>query len=349
MKVAPLPARRRSQTAPAGWRPPLADYHRRLGTASWVARAADLELVALDGGEVDEGLGAPLASRGGSWLDRVVEADRERVRAFLQRGVESSLEYRLIHPEGGEWWIRHWLLKPPGLSRHLHGLLQGIGERRRLEGESLEAGERERTRIGQELHDDVCQVLAGLTYMMGVISRRGRERGEALPPEFAELHESLVAAMNRTRAMAHGLFPAQLADCTLRDALEELARQMRMRFEFTLAVRTPARVPPHGGATLTHVFRIAQEAVMNGLQRGEATTGEAVVRVERGEIELVLRDNGRGFPTKTVTPGWGLRTMNRRAQLLGGSLEFGNRSEGGAFVRLLYPFPVPNRRVQQAA
>jgi len=347
MKVAPLPTLRRVKASP--WRgvPAWEDYHRRLATAHWVVRAEDFGVVVFEGG--DDAFPGLAGCCGASWLDCVTPADRGRVRNFLKSADVAPLDYRLAIPDGGECWIRHWLLPAETRAGHLHGIVQAIGEQKQLEGECLQAGERERTRIGQELHDDICQVLAGLTYLMGVIHRRGKDRGEPLPAEFPELHESLVAAMNRTRAMAHGLFPAHLADGTLRDALEELARQLQTRFGFALTVKIPTRLPAHDGEVLTHLFRIAQEAMTNGVRHGGATAGEAVVRVLAGDIEIVLRDNGGGFSRAQPVAGVGLRSMRHRAQRLGGTIEFGNHPEGGAFVRLLYPLPAVSRRTQQAA
>ena len=347
MKVAPLSAQPRTKTATVRGAPAWSEYHRRLGTAHWSARAEDFGVIAFDG--ADGAFPGVVAITGACWLEWVAPADRGRVRNFLQSADAAPLDYRLATRDGRECWIRHWLLTAGAPAGQLHGIVQAIGEQKELEGECLQAGERERTRIGQELHDDICQVLAGLTYMMGVIGRRGKERGEQLPAEFPELHESLVAAMNRTRAMAHGLFPAHLADGTLRDALEELARQLQTRFDFVLAVKAPSRLPAHDGEILRHVFRIAQEAMTNGLRHGGATAGEATIRVRAGEIEILLCDHGGDFSRAQPVAGVGLRSMRHRAQRLGGTIEFGNRAEGGAFVRLLYPLPAISRRTQQAA
>jgi signal transduction histidine kinase len=224
-----------------------------------------------------------------------------------------------------------------------HGPGQAI-DARTPEAECLHAIERERVRLGQELHDDLCQVLAGVTCLTGAL-RRGLRPGATFAAELAELHASLTAAMERTRALSHGLAGPAGADGSLRATLDALAWQLKQRFDFLLAVRMPARMPAHEDEALTQIFRILQDATQRSAQdRGRS--GEVAVRLSAGRVEIALRagDADRGGPVPADALDW--RTMHRRAEQIGGTLEAGR---GGLILRLTYPLPAAFRRAQQAA
>lgn len=279
------------------------------------------------------------------WRDRVCLLDLHQVEAFFSLDETDlagrAIDYRLILENGELVWVRHWLLRRStdrdGRVR-LHGLVMVISEQKRLEWECLRVSEREQNRIGQDLHDDVCQVLAGLGYMMQVLGARLGREAPGLRREFDELNADVMAAMQRTRLMAHGLFPARLNYANLRHALSEFTRQIKARYGLEIALDLPRRLAPHTPEQIVHIYRIAQEAVGNSIRHGRSTAIRITVEISSGRAEVRFEDNGAGFPTGNSRPeGIGLHVMQYRARILGGSLDFGNRETGGAIVRLQYP------------
>jgi signal transduction histidine kinase len=319
-----------------------------LQAAIWEVWADTLELIAMDPGWCDgktslfhESLQRP----GARWLDRVCPLDLPEVKAFFALDesdlARRSIDYRVILDRGDLLWVRHWLLRPltaiDGRIR-LSGLIMAIPEQKRLERECLLAGENERNRIGQELHDDVCQELAGLSYMMEGLAGRLTKKAPELSGELDELKAEVTAVMTRTRSMAHGLFSARLNHASLQGALRELARQIKARFGLAIQLDLPRRLPRHNPEQVIHIYRIVQEAVGNSIRHGRATGIRIILRIPAKNVELRLEDNGSGFSTsKSRAEGVGLQSMEYRARILGGSLDFGNRKPAGAFVQLKYP------------
>ena len=326
-----------------------------LPAAVWEAWSDTLELIAIAAGG-DEGgaqfLDASLQRPGLCWLERVCLLDLRQVQAFFTLDESDlagrAIDYRVILDSGELVWVRHWLLRRSagdGGRIRLHGLVMAITEQKRLEWECLRVSEREQNRIGQELHDDVCQVLAGLGYMMQVLGGKLAREAPGLQREFDELGADVMAAMQRTRSMAHGLFPARLNYANLRQALGEFARQIKARYGLEIALDLPRRLPPHTPEQIIHIYRIAQEAVGNSIRHGRSTAIGIALEISAGDVELRFEDNGTGFPARAGRPeGIGLHVMEYRARILGGSLDFGNRPPAGAFVRLKYPLgarPLP--------
>lgn len=323
--------------------------------ALWEACDSPLELISLNFGQTARPalqLEPAQVERGASWSENVYPSDREKLRAFLESpdAIRSGkpVDYRLIVSEGELLWVRHWLLhrsSPQQGRRHLLGMLMPIPEQKHLEWECLRVSERECNRIGHELHDDLCQVLAGLTFMMRVISQRAAKTAPDLAAEIEELNGHIAGATDRVRSMAHGLFPAQLNYATLRDALTEFARQSRTRFSVEVTLDLPKKLPPHSPEQIIHVYRIAQESLSNAVRHGAASTVRVVVAPIASGLEMHIEDDGKGFPTASLRPeGIGMHVMQYRARVLGGSVQFKNLTPRGAAVILTYPVTHAPRR-----
>lgn len=320
-----------------------------LDIAVWEAWDQPLELIAF---RVGRTAGAATAftlepeqmAPAAAWAESVHPRDRTRLAGFLASSAVHSgtpIDYRLIVAEGELLWVRHWLLAltPEANGRNrLYGLLMAIPEQKHLEWECLRVSEHECNRIGQELHDDLCQVLAGLTFKMRVVGQHAAKHAPALIGEIGELDTHLTAATDRVRSMAHGLFPAQLNYASLRHALKEFARQISTRFSVPVELELPAKLPAHTSDQIIHLFRIAQEAASNAVRHGNATAIRLVVAAGPAEVQLTVEDNGRGFPSNAVRPeGIGIHIMQYRAGVLGGRLEFRNLLPQGTAVQLTYP------------
>src|SRR5262249_1883067 len=140
----------------------------------------------------------------------------------------------------------------------------------RLEKEILEISDREQRRIGQDLHDGLCQQLAGIELMSQVLEGKLAPRSKSDAARAGEIAGHVRDAISQTRLLARGLSPAPLDSEGLMSALQELASNTEKIFSVAcrLDCRTPVLVEDHAAAT--HLFRIAQEAVSNAIKHGKA-------------------------------------------------------------------------------
>lgn len=327
---------------------PLAQIMPLMRLALWEAWDDPLELIALQFGRSD-GPTLPLEAAqmepGASWNENIYPGDQESVRAFLDAPetvrTGKSVDYRLIVAEGELLWVRHWLLQRDDSQegrRRFQGLLLPIPEQKHLEWECLRVSERECNRIGHELHDDLCQVLGGMAFMIQVLGQRAAKSAPGLVSEIEELNAQVSGAADRVRAMAHGLFPARLSHATLRDALHEFAEQTRARFSVRFTLELPRRLPSQSPEQVIQVYRIAQEAVGNAVRHGGARAIRLAVTTPPCGLQIDIEDDGCGFPVTTARPeGIGLHVMQYRARALGGTIRFDNLWPRGAGVHLQYP------------
>lgn len=280
------------------------------------------------------------------WLHHIHPAARGLYQAWI--GIAASdpaigpVEYRMIGPAGDEHWVRHQLIGHSA-NKHpseLHGIVWVIDEQKRLRSDCLTASEREKANLGQELHDDICQILTGLHYLLGLIEKATVPAVPDLKETFIELRHQLDSGMGRTRALAHGLTPLRLVDENLSTALAALARQSRLRFGIKVDTAIGSVLPKHTPEHSLHVYRILQEAIANAVKHGRANHLKLRTSQRAGVITISLIDNGTGFSaTCENTGGIGLAIMRNRAKEISGLLTIEPGRRGGTCVRLTYTSP----------
>jgi PAS domain S-box-containing protein len=215
--------------------------------------------------------------------------------------------------------------------------IRDISERKRLEKTILEISETERRKIGQDLHDGLGQHLTGVAFMGKVLEER---LAESLPAEAAEAAK-IVKLMNEsikmTRELARGLLPVVSEAHGLMSALERWAAEVCELFHVGCSFECYEPVFVHDEVQAEHLYRMTQEAVTNAIKHGHASSITIRLAVVKGGGVLTIRDNGCGFE---VVPkgqsGLGLRIMNYRAKMIGGSLNVQSSRNGGTVVRCLF-------------
>ncbi len=208
-----------------------------------------------------------------------------------------------------------------------------ISERKRLERQLLEVGEREQQRIGHDLHDGLGQELHGLCYLARLLERELREELPGRAPEARRLAKVLGEAFQLTRAVAHGLQPVNAVPEGLMLTLRELARRTRDLYgvDCRFQCRQPVLIQHHSVAT--HLYRIAQEAVNNAMKHGHPTRVRIQLAAMPKGIILGVRDNGVGLRRKKGSAtGMGLHIMQYRAEAIRGSLVVQRHPGGGTEV-----------------
>ena len=115
------------------------------------------------------------------------------------------------------------MIEQEGKKVEVEGIARDITERKRLEKEILEISNREQRRIGHDLHDGVCQLLAGVAYRVDILADQLQEKNLAESSEAERVGSLINEAITQTRGVARGLFPVQLEENGLIWALEDLA------------------------------------------------------------------------------------------------------------------------------
>src|SRR3954449_6074529 len=216
---------------------------------------------------------------------------------------------------------------------------RSVGEERlRL---AIEGAELERQRWARELHDETLQGLGGLQMLLS----------SALRQPDSERRESAVRAtlehigreIDNLRNLITELRPAELDELGLESAVEALAHRREAQSGLKVVIDidlgtgyggAPKRIDPTVEST---IYRLVQEALTNSTKHAEATRADISIHAIPGAVELVVKDDGRGFDPIDATSGFGLMGMRERVALVHGTFEVDSIRDAGTTLRAVLP------------
>lgn len=206
-------------------------------------------------------------------------------------------------------------------------------ERRELEKRILDISEREQARMGQDLHDGLCQHLVGTAFSANLLQQQLAGRGLPEAAEVAKIAGLLDESITHARQLARGLYPVRIEDQGLVIALEELAANMASRFRTSCEFELSGDPPVISQLVAVHLYRIAQEAVTNAMKHGRPHHVWIRLRSSAQAIELQVEDDGVGMEADaTSSGGLGLKIMEFRARMIDGRFLMRPRMQGGTTV-----------------
>ena len=227
--------------------------------------------------------------------------------------------------------------------------IRDISERKHLEKTILEIGETERRRIGQDLHDGLGQHLTGVAFMGKALEDRLADSAIAEAAEAAKIVKLVNESIRMTRDLARGLLPVVSEAHGLMSALEHWAAEISELFRVYCRFECSNPVFVHEEVLAEHLYRLAQEAVTNAIKHGHARNITIGLAIVKGGGVLTVRDDGCGFDlVRKSGSGLGMRIMNYRAKLIGGSLSMQSAAKGGTVVRCHFPISDRQPEVKNA-
>jgi len=213
-----------------------------------------------------------------------------------------------------------------------------ITERKQFEQKVLEIREVEQRRIGQDLHDDLCQLLAGLQLFSGLLVRDLTVKSLPEAAAAARLSAGISKSIDHARLLARGLSPVIPTFGGLSAALKGLSENVGVLFQVRCKCLCDPAFVLKDSTTATHLYRIAQESITNAVKHGHAKKIVVKVTSRKNDCQLVITSDGSGFSAKNEEhEGMGLRTMRSRATLIGGSLDVHSVAGKGTSVTCTFP------------
>lgn len=202
-------------------------------------------------------------------------------------------------------------------------------ERARLEVEIEEVADREKRRLGHDLHDSLGQKLTGAVYLSKALA--GSLEAEAVEARAAaeKINEILKDAVAEVRRTARGLAPVEVGLHGLAPALHRLAEDTCSVYGLACSFQLETEPVVRDARMAAQLYHIAQEAITNAVRHG----GAREINVSLAADRLEVRDQGHGFdPAAPVDAGAGLRIMRHRAASFGGSLTVDSKPGSGTTV-----------------
>lgn len=211
-----------------------------------------------------------------------------------------------------------------------------IEHRKGLEGEILSISDREQQRLGQELHDGLCQHLTAVAFMARSVALRLKNHHVIEVKDIEKIAQLVNDAATDTRDLSRALHRMDVDAAGFVTALEDLVDREIWKIPCRLEVKPSFHI--WNDTVAAHLYRIAREAVINANKHAQAR--EIVVKLEQSREGMVLRviDDGVGFANEPkLKQGLGIHIMKYRAQLTGGRLEIDSPKRGGTRVSCYLP------------
>jgi PAS domain S-box-containing protein len=289
------------------------------------------------------------------WLRRIHPEDRNRVSDKVKESTDKNLlswqdEYRFKCADGNYKYMRDkgYIVYENGLPVKMIGSLQDVSNLKQLENQLMEeklerqkeiseivihVQEKERTRIGHELHDNVNQILSTTKLFVDILTPVGKEEKQAKQKSL----EYILMAIEEIRKLSKELVIPQLKDNGLLASIESLIDD--------ILISTPIKIKfthDHENDLLSSgkkvaIFRIVQEQLKNILKHSEAKNVEIVLQSKEEDTCLIIKDNGIGFDSSQTQRGIGLSNIYERTRFYNGSVDIQTKPGEGCVLTVTIP------------
>jgi signal transduction histidine kinase len=221
-----------------------------------------------------------------------------------------------------------------------HGRVQGgvvvytdLTARKLMERQVAEISDREQRRIGQDLHDTLCQHLVSIAFASELLRDKLERCGRPEAAQAETITEMVNDGISQARHLARGLYPVRLEIEGLASAFEELAETTQMCNNVSCKFSCEEQILIYDTVAGNNLYRIAQEAINNALKHGHCKCISIGLGAVDDEVILTVKDDGVGFPDGLEqSAGMGLHIMNYRAKMIGASLDIRRGAGGGTIV-----------------
>jgi two-component system CheB/CheR fusion protein len=213
-------------------------------------------------------------------------------------------------------------------------IVRDITVRKRLEKGILEASVKEQQRIGQDLHDSLCQELAGVEYLCRVLQKKLSAKSVVEAADAARIGELINQSMTQARGLAKGLYLVELEAGGLKSAIRKWISSIEEEFDVSCRVRCDASFDICDGSVARNIYSIVQEAVRNAIKHGGAKHISIRLCSSNRGFTLSVKDDGTGISdVARSNGGMGLHIMERRARMIDGLFSVQRNADGGTTVR----------------
>jgi signal transduction histidine kinase len=212
-------------------------------------------------------------------------------------------------------------------------LQREVVERQRLDREIAQVADRERRRLGQDLHDSLGQHLTGTALAAQVLKEKLAAKAAPEVTEAEKLVNYVEEGIDLTRNLARGFFSPELEAEGLTTALAGLAENISERFAVNCIFHGEQSIPVRDSAVATQLYRIAQEAATNAAKHAAAERIDIRISMVDSELTLSIIDDGAGCPDNpSDSKGLGLRLMRHGAALIGGTFNIRRNGQRGTIA-----------------
>jgi PAS domain S-box-containing protein len=269
--------------------------------------------------------------------ETIVEIETQATNVIRSGRPLTDQERAWIAADGSVRWFTftHVPLRDHGTVVGVVCTVREITNQKALEQEILEISNREQRRLGSDLHDGLGQELTGLSLLMKGLEMQLTREEQQYAQQMTKISDLLAHAIQSTRSLARGLAPVNLERGGLPEALKHLAARCTDMYSLECSfINGSQKLPDLEEGAATHLYRIAQEATTNAARYARAKSILIDLRTSGRKLQLSITDDGIGLSAGLAQgrPGMGLKIMEYRSRMLGGTIAFEEPGQGTRIV-----------------
>ena len=200
------------------------------------------------------------------------------------------------------------------------------------------AREEEQKQIARELHDELGGALTGIKYDLLWLGKHTAMKS-IVKKRYQAIRAMVDTTTKTVQRISSGLRPKILDTVGLAAAVEWHTREFTKRTSIEVKLIQTDKLPSLDDAMTTGVYRIIQEALTNVARHSEATRAEVTMRLNNGELQVEIADNGKGIDQAMIVhpESLGIMSMQERARMLGGKIVITSNPGKGTCIVLSAP------------
>ena len=277
-----------------------------------------------------------------AWISSIYKDDREAVKKMIFENMDSKsplrVGYRVMDDQGIPTVIDAYLIfiNQKDRSRSIIGVCHDISYRvnyeNRLAKEIIQAQENERHEIGQELHDNVIQILVASLFNLNSIS-------DLEIKAIDRAKKNTLVAIDEIRKLSHQLIPdiAYVKESALDSSIKAILDNLNIDSKIKINYESEIDDSDLDQELTINLIRILQEQFTNILKYSKATEVDVTLFKDPHKIILTTKDNGVGFNLDNTSRGIGLKNMRRRVEIFNGTLDITTSEGKGCMHRICIP------------
>jgi signal transduction histidine kinase len=212
---------------------------------------------------------------------------------------------------------------------------------RRLSQRLVQAQELERAALSRELHDEVGQMMTGLSMELRNLETLRYSEGDGFEQRLNDARRLNADAMRTIRDLAMGLRPSMLDDIGLEAALQWQGREFSRHTGVPASVTVQGTLDHLNDAQQTCIYRVVQEALTNCARHAKAESVSVSLQAQQEQLILTVEDDGMGFDSRLSSRGGlGLLGIRERVEALDGKLLISAAPRRGTVVEVTVPVGV---------
>ena len=218
------------------------------------------------------------------------------------------------------------------------GIIRDTTENRQLQKFIVDMNARQQRKIGQDLHDELGQLLTGIGFLIAGLKKDFEEHNDS-KEDLDKISELVEKSIAQTRILAEGLNPVTLELHGLITSLQRLAIHTEKLYNITCSFRSNAAIEEISDETAYQMYRIVQEAITNSVKHGNPTLISVTLHHNEHNLILQIIDNGKGIdPVKFREGGQGMQIMKYRTRMINGELTIDSTPSEGTTVTCIIPY-----------